>query len=137
MSANLFYPGEPAEKHRLLTGSLGMPIMAAVIWLFTGWWVFPAILASMGGVQLLGWLAYPLIGRSVFLVFALIAHWLSLIISWLMVYLMYLFGVMLFGFFLRLFGMNRLERNFAKTKQQNTMFHDAPTTDLESFGRQS
>ncbi|MDP8246174.1 MAG: hypothetical protein P9L94_18975 [Candidatus Hinthialibacter antarcticus] len=137
MSANLFYPGQRAEKRHLLTGGLGMPAMAGLIWFITGWWVFPTILACMGGVQLIAWMAYPLIGRSVFLVFSLIAFWISQLISWLMVYLMYLFGVMLIGFFLRLCGMNRLERNFGAARRKDSMFHEAPASDLDSFGRQS
>ncbi|MBZ0258208.1 hypothetical protein K8I31_19235 [bacterium] len=137
MSANLFYPGERAEKRQLLTGGLVAPAVAALIWFVTGWVVFPAIIACLGGLQLLAWLAYPLIGRSVFLVFALVGYWISQVISWLMIYLMYLIGIKLFGFFLRLCGMNRLERNFAATSRKNTMFHDAPQTDTESFGRQS
>lgn len=137
MSVNLFYPGERAEKRHLLTGGLGMPCVAALLWIITGWVVFPSILVCLGGVQLIAWIAYPLIGRSVFLVFALIGYWISQIISWLMVYLMYLLGIKLFGFLLRLCGMNRLERNFGVTKRKHTMFHDAPETDLESFGRQS
>lgn len=137
MSDNPFYPDPRAEKRQLITGGLVAPAVATLLWFVTGWVVLPAILACLGGLQLFAWIAYPQIGRSVFLVFALVGYWTSQLISWLMVYLMYLIGIMLFGFFLRLCGMDRLERNFAATRRKNTMFQDAPQTDIESFGRQS
>lgn len=137
MSAAIFNPGARIEKRNLLTGFIGLSVMAGFIAWLTGWVVFPSILAGMAILQFIGWIAYPLAGRTIFLLFALLAHGISLVISWLAIWLMYLIGIVLCGSALRLFGMNRLERSFAAARRKETMFHDAPATDAESFWRQS
>ena len=51
--------------------------------------------------------------------------------------LMYGLAIILCGGILRLFGMNRLERDFARCKEKDTMFYDAPVTKRADFERQS
>ncbi|MBI1389052.1 MAG: hypothetical protein GC154_11450 [bacterium] len=137
MSNAIFNPGVSAEKRHLLLGGCALAIAASVLLWLTGWRVLPSVMYGLAALQLLGCALYPVMGRNVFLLFTLVGYWMSGVISWVTVRLMYLFAIVLIGNLLRLFGMNRLERNFQSCRARDTLFVDAPDTDLDSFGRQS
>lgn len=140
-SASLFrhrFGSDPVqERHQLAVLALGLAAVAGALWLWTGRPAAPAVLASLAGVAGAGWLAFPWLGRSVYLLFSLLSAGVGRGISWIVVGTIYWVGIGVFGSLLRLFGMNRLDRDFEACRKRTSMLSEAPVTSQPSFGRQS
>ena len=126
-----------AERQQLLYLALGLGTLAAGLWFFRDARVLAGVLAGIALVALAGLAAYRFIGRDIYLFFALISLAIGTVVSSVMLALMYLFGIAIFGSLLRLLGMDRLRKRFDRCREQTTMFAEAPSTDVESFRRQS
>jgi len=129
--------GPAAEKQQLLFLGVGLAVLGgANCWVF-GPRVSGIVLLALGAVALAGRAAYRSIGRSVFLIFALVSMALGRVVSWVIVLMLYVLVIGGLGSVLRLFGMNRLARDFAACRKKETMLMDVPPLDAASFGRQS
>ena len=129
--------GPAAEKQQLLFLGVGLAVLGgANCWVF-GPRVSGIVLLALGAVALAGRAAYASIGRSVFLIFALVSMALGRVVSWVIVLMLYVLVIGGLGSVLRLFGMNRLARDFAACRKKESMLMDVPPLDAASFGRQS
>jgi ABC-type sugar transport system permease subunit len=129
--------GPTAEKQQLLFLGIGLTLIGGVNWWLFGPRVMSVALLVLGAVALAGRLAHRVIGRGVFLVFALLAMAVGRVVSWVILLLMYVLFIAGLGSVLRLFGMDRLARNFAACKKRGSMLMDVPPVDAASFERQS
>jgi len=130
-------PNAAAEKKQLLTLFLGASIIAPCLWFFAGARIVPVLLAIVATSALVGVLFHRHVGRDIFLAFAILSAAIGGVVSKIVMILFYIFGIGVFGSIMQLFGMNRLRKRFQACKQYDTMFVDAPDTNLESFRRQS
>ena len=129
--------GPAAEKQQLLFLGVGLAVLGgANCWVF-GPRVSGIVLLALGAVALAGRAAYRSIGRSVFLIFALVSMALGRVVSWVIVLMLYVLVIGGLGSVLRLFGMNRLARDFAACRRKESMLMDVPPLDAASFERQS
>ncbi len=129
--------GPAAEKQQLLFLGVGLAVLGGANWWVFGPRVSGIVLLALGAVALGGRAAYGSIGRSVFLIFALVSMALGRVVSWVIVFMLYVMVIGGLGSVLRLFGMNRLARDFAACKKKESMLMDVPPLDAASFGRQS
>lgn len=132
-----YSPGPAAERRQLLVLGVGIQFIAACFYWFTGTTMLPMIFIGLGSLALAGGIAHKACGRSVFLLFAVFSSVVGRAVSAAIIAFVYFWAILVFGSILRLFGMNKLERNFYRCRDRETMLVDAPTTDAESFRRQS
>jgi hypothetical protein len=132
-----FFPDPRAERRKLGFLACGLGTMAVALAWITQARILPAALLALALAALVGVIWFRSLGRNVYLIFALFSFAVGQIISRMCLLLMYLFGIALLGSLLRLFGMNRLRRHFDSCRNMDSMFMDAPSTPLESFGRLS
>ena len=135
MMRALSNPGK--ERQELSIFGFALVAIATGFYFLAGIRILPGILAVLGLVGLLGSIAYPYGGRNFYIIIAIISSTLGRIVSWLVLLFMYMIVIAGFGLLLRAIGMNRLQRNFRKTRKKETMFTDSPSTTQESFLRQS
>lgn len=129
--------GPAAEKQQLLFLGVGLAVLGGANWWMTGPRASGIVLLALGALALAGRMAYRSIGRSVFLIFALVSMALGRVVSWVIVLMLYVLVIGGLGSVLRLFGMNRLARDFAACRKKESMLMDVPPLDEASFGRQS
>lgn len=137
MDNNLFNRGPKKERTQLLLLSLTLGVVGGGLLLFTEKEIFAFIILGLALLAFLGLVAYPWIGRDVYLVFGLISLAVGHLVSWVVFRFVYLVGIVIFGLLMKLFGMDRLKKNFERGKKLATNFEDAPVSDIESFRRQS
>ena len=129
--------GPAGEKQQLLFLGIGLAVLGGANWWMAGPRVSGIVVLALGALALAGRMAYRSIGRSVFLIFALVSMALGRVVSWVIVLVLYVLVIAGLGSVLRLFGMNRLARDFAACKKKESMLMDVPPLDEASFGRQS
>jgi hypothetical protein len=132
-----FSPGFVQERKQLLFLAVGSGLAATGFWWFRPGSIFAMALGLVCVTALLGRIAYSVIGRDVYVIFAAIAFAVGFVVSWVAVVMMYVIAIVLCGAVLRLFGMDKLRRCFADCKALVTMFVEPPKTSKDSFGRQS
>lgn len=125
------------ERQQLLYLALGLGVISVLLGRFSDARILPIFLLIIGLVALAGCLAYQRIGRDIYLVFALVSLIVGHVVSWFVVLILYLVGIAGVGTALCFGGMDRLRKNFTSCKRLPTMFVDAPSTDPDSFRRQS
>jgi hypothetical protein len=130
-------PAAIQEQKQLLFLSSGLGLASIVLWWLRPWSLFPIALTTFCLMASAGGLAYPLIGRDVYVVFELMGDTLGRAVSWLSIVIMYGIAIVLGGSLLRLGGMDQLRRRFSACRALGTMFEAAPKTTRETFGRQS
>jgi hypothetical protein len=129
--------GPSAEKQQLLFLGIALTLLGGADFWLHGPRVIGAVLLVLGTAGLAGRVAHRAMGRSVFLVFALLSAALGRLVSWVVVFVLYVLVIATLGSILRLFGMNRLARNFEACKKMASMLVDVPPLPAASFGRQS
>lgn len=130
--------GRPmADRQQLLILGVGSAVIGGGTWWLFGPRIPSVVLLLLATVALAGVVAHRVIGRSVFLIFSLLALAIGQVVSWCIVLLMYVVVIAGLGSVFRLFGMNRLERNFRRCQQKRSMLTDVLSLDPASFRRQS
>jgi hypothetical protein len=137
MSAPDLNPGARAERSQLCWLAVGLGLIGGGWWWVFGPRPFPLVLLALAGLAGLGTLAPRAIGRTVFLLFSMIALALGRVLSWAVLLVLYVLAIGVLGSILKLFGMNRLERDFAACRRKTTMLVDVPPLDPAGFRRQS
>ncbi|HVQ76673.1 MAG TPA: hypothetical protein VMT79_14190 [Candidatus Binatia bacterium] len=130
-------PGEAAEHAQLRWLAGGLALIGGGWWWVFGPRPFALVLLALAGLAGLGAVAHRAMGRSVFLLFTLVALTLGRLVSWVVVLVLYAVAIGALGSIFKLFGMNRLERDFVRCKGKTTMLVDVPPLDPAGFRRQS
>jgi hypothetical protein len=130
-------PSVAAERQQVRWLAVGFTLMAGVSWWILGPRPLPLVLLGLAGLAWVGAVAHRAMGRSVFLLFTVMALALGRVVSWVVVLVLYVLAIGMLGSIFKLFGMNRLERDFAACKRKTTMLVDVPPLDPAGFRRQS
>lgn len=126
-----------AERQQLLFLGIGLAVIGGATWWLSGPRVSSGIILALATVALSGFVAHRVIGRDVFLLFAVLARAIGHVVSWVIVLVLYVVVIAMLGSVFRLFGMNRLDRDFRACKQKGSMLVNVPALDPLSFRRQS
>lgn len=130
-------PGADAERRQLAVLAVGLGLIGGALWWLKGGGLFPGVLLSAAFLSAIGAAAHGVLGRDVYLFFAVVGLLVGRIVSWLMIRTIYALAILGLGSVFRLVGMDNLHKRFKACKARDTMFEEAPDSDRESFGRQS
>lgn len=132
-----YNPPRKLQRRQLLVLSVCLAAAACGIWYLAAAPIVACIVGLLSLVSFAGFVAFNLIGRDVYLLLMVLFGILGRLISWVIVLLMFVCAVTIPGLILRLFGMNQLDKDFQACRKKQSLFRDAPTSDSESFRRQS